>query len=71
MKIKKILCTILCLLLVVSPINVLAATYVSDSQIVSFKTPVSPADTELLWSAKLGTSYKNAPSTQIVVGDTL
>lgn len=71
MKFKKAVCTILCLLLFVSPISAFAATYVSDSQIVSFKTPTSPADTELLWSAKLGTSYKNAPSTQIVVGDTL
>lgn len=71
MKLKKFLCTIFCFLLIISPINIYAATYVSDSQIISAKTPLSADDTNLIWSSKLGTSYKNAPSTQIVVGDTL
>lgn len=72
MKLKRILCAALCALLLISPVQVFAAaTYVSDSQIVSCKTPVSAEDTELAWAVKLGTSYKNAPSTQVVVGDTL
>lgn len=72
MKLKRILCTVLCALLLVSPVQVFASTlYVSDSQIVSCKTPVSAADTELAWAVKLGSSYKDAPSPQVVVGDTL
>lgn len=71
MKLRKFLCTVLCLLLFISPVQVFAATFVSDSQIVSSKTPMSPADTELAWSVKLGSSYKDAPSAQVVVGNTL
>lgn len=72
MKLKRILCTVLCALLLVSSVQVFASTlYVSDSQIVSCKTPVSAADTELAWAVKLGSSYKDAPSPQVVVGDTL
>ncbi len=72
MKLKRILCTVLCALLLVSPVQVFASTlYVSDSQIVSCKTPVSAANTELAWDVKLGSSYKDAPSPQVVVGDTL
>ena len=72
MKLKRILCTVLCVLLLVSPVQVFASTlYVSDSQIVSCKTPVSAANTELAWDVKLGSSYKDAPSPQVVVGDTL
>ena len=71
MKFKKAVCIILSALLFALPIQASAATYVSDSQIVSASTPTSAEGAELAWSVKLGTSYKNAPSTQIVVGDTL
>lgn len=71
MKFKKAVCIILSALLFALPIQASAATYVSNSQIVSASTPTSAENTELAWSVKLGTSYKNAPSTQTVVGDTL
>ena len=71
MKFKKAVCIILSALLFALPIQASAATYVSSSQIVSASTPTSAENTELAWSVKLGTSYKNAPSTQTVVGDTL
>lgn len=71
MKFKKAVCIILSALLFALPIQASAATYVSNSQIVSASTPASAENTELAWSVKLGTSYKNAPSTQTVVGDTL
>lgn len=71
MKFKKAVCIILSALLFALPIQASAATYVSNSQIVSASTPTSAENTELAWSVKLGTSYKNAPSTQAVVGDTL
>ena len=71
MKIKRILCTLICIILLVSPVEVGAKTYISDSQIVSADTPVSAENTELTWSRKLGSSYKDAPSTQVVVDDTL
>ena len=71
MNLKKMLCAVLCSLLFVSPIHVFAKEYTSSSQIVSVKTPESVQNTELAWAVKLGTSYKNAPSTQTVVGDAL
>lgn len=71
MKIKRILCTLICIILLVSPVEVGAKTYISDSQIVSADTPVSAENIELAWSRKLGSSYKDAPSTQVVVDDTL
>lgn len=48
-----------------------SAVYVSSSDVVSAKTPLSAEATELKWSLKLGNSYNDAPSTQIVVDDTL
>lgn len=69
MKIKKILCTVLCVLLLISPVKAFAQIFATSSQIVSVSTPVQA--TPLKWSVKFGESYKNAPSTQIVVDDTL
>lgn len=71
MKLKKLLCTALCVVILAAPIQAFAATYVSSSPIVSAQAPTSADKTELAWSLKLGTSYKNAPSTQIVVGNSL
>lgn len=69
MKTKRFLCTVLCAILLISPVQAFAKTFVSDSQIVSVNTPTS--ETELKWSVKLGELYKDSPSTQIVVDDTV
>lgn len=69
MKTKRFLCTFLCVLLLISPVQAFAKTFISDSQTVSVKTPT--AETGLKWSVKFGTSYKDPPSTQVVVDDCL
>lgn len=70
MKIKRFFCTVLCLILLISPTEALAKSYTSsDSQIVSVTTPTEEAP--LKWSRKFSENYKNAPSTQAVVDDTL
>lgn len=60
----------LVVLMALSPVECFAA-YVSNGSITSAKTPVSADEAELLWSVQFGTSYKNAPSTMIVVDDTI
>ena len=71
MKIKKFFSILLCVLFLISPVQAFASAYVSDSQIVSAKTPSEASETELAWSVRFGNSYKDAPSNQTVVGDTL
>ena len=71
MKIKKFFSILLCVLFLISPVQAFASAYVSDSQIVSAKTPSAASETELAWSLRFGNSYKDAPSNQTVVGDTL
>ena len=71
MKIKKFFSILLCVLFLISPVQAFASAYVSDSQIVSAKTPSEASETELAWSLRFGNSYKDAPSNQTVVGDTL
>lgn len=68
--VKNFSALLLVFLILCTPLQVSAA-YISSSDIVSAKTPMSAEQTELKWSLKLGSSYKDAPSTQIVVDDTL
>lgn len=68
--IKKITTILLAVLVITAPIQT-SAVYVSSQEVVSTKTPISAEKTDLKWALKLGNSYKDAPSTQIVVDNTL
>lgn len=71
MKRKKLLSIVLAIVLFCSSVTSFAATYVSDGSVVSVKTPTSASETGLSWSVQFGTSYKDAPSTMIVIEDTV
>lgn len=61
-KIKKIVAFILVFILAASPVICFAE---------SCETPVSAEAAELLWSRQFGTSYRNAPSSLTVAGNTI
>ena len=50
---------------------VLSASGIQSGNIVSAPVPHSADEAELLWSRRFGSSYRDAPSTMAVVGDTL
>lgn len=67
---KRAAVIILTAVMLASPVHC-NAVYVSDTGITNAPTPVSAEDAELLWCKQFGTSYKNAPSTMVVVKDTV
>lgn len=66
---KKSIAFLLVIVVFCTPLQVYASEM--NTGVVSYLTPTSAETTALRWSLKMGTSYKNAPSTQIVVDDTL
>lgn len=62
-RILKSICVFLCLVTVLSVTAFAEVTYES--------LPTSAQETELLWSVKLGTSYRNAPSVPDVYGSSI
>lgn len=69
-RLKKTLLVLLCTVIALSPVSVFAI-YVSYGSITGAKTPRAADETQILWTQKFGTSYKNAPSTVSVVGNTV
>ena len=61
----KSLSVLLCLIIALS------AFVTASAQTVPAETPRSADETQLLWSQRIGTNYKNAPSVPTVSGDSL
>ena len=61
----KSLSVLLCLIIALS------AFVTASAQTVTAETPRSADETQLLWSQRIGTNYKNAPSVPTVSGDSL
>ncbi len=59
---RKVLSFILCLIIVFCPV------FSAFAGMTNAETPISADETRLKWSAKLGTSYINAPSTPAISG---
>jgi hypothetical protein len=68
---NKIISVALAMMITVVPTACLAAGYSMDSYITSAKTPVSSSEAQLAWSKQFGTTYRDSPSVQTVVGDTV
>lgn len=62
---KRLLSALLCLVIAA------AALVTASAQTVNAETPRSAEETRLLWSQRIGSNYKDAPSVPTVYGDSL
>lgn len=70
--IKRIILSILSFVLIISSFTVTGYSVSDqDKYITGSNTPRTSSEASLLWSRKFGSSYKDSPSTMIVVDDTL
>lgn len=68
---NKIIATVLTIIILIASTVSVFAISENDKYITSYNTPRTSAGSELLWSRKFGSSYKDSPSTITVVDKTL